>query len=182
MKKYLYEKFLLQLEFHIDAVRDEKSNNISELYFDQVISQKNNELGVFSLTRSWDNTLMWSHYTNSHKGFCIGFNRNSPLFKKEIKVNGSQFSLKPVEYSENRIKIPIERGMKIDPNFLLTKSIDWKYEKEERLIARLKDCDKEIIAKPLVIHLFKVPHNMISEIMLELKLKLRILMKYIGFA
>lgn len=164
MIKHIREEFLLLLKSQIVAVKEEKLNNVSELYFDQEIRQKNNELGVFSLSRRWESTLMWSHYTNSHKGFCVGFNRNSNLFTKKIKVNESNFSIEPVEYSEDRIRIPIERGKKISTKFLLTKSIDWQYEEEERLIASLEDCDKKIKVKPFEIHLFKVPHKMIAEI------------------
>jgi hypothetical protein len=29
--------------------------------------------GVFSLSRSENNALLWSHYANQHKGLCIGF-------------------------------------------------------------------------------------------------------------
>ena len=29
--------------------------------------------GVLSLSKRWDSILMWSHYAEHHKGFCIGF-------------------------------------------------------------------------------------------------------------
>lgn len=29
--------------------------------------------GVLSMSGRWDSILMWSHYGNFHKGFCIGF-------------------------------------------------------------------------------------------------------------
>jgi hypothetical protein len=32
-----------------------------------------NKNGIFCLTRTRQNNLMWSHYANSHKGFCIGY-------------------------------------------------------------------------------------------------------------
>ncbi|HGY1053520.1 TPA: DUF2971 domain-containing protein, partial [Aeromonas salmonicida subsp. pectinolytica] len=34
-----------------------------------------------SLSRNNTNILMWSHYADSHKGFCIGFSRQNNYFK-----------------------------------------------------------------------------------------------------
>ena len=33
------------------------------------------DLGVLSLSERFDSILMWSHYANHHKGFCLGFSR-----------------------------------------------------------------------------------------------------------
>lgn len=33
----------------------------------------NKEYGLFCVTPVSDNMLMWAHYANSHKGFCVGF-------------------------------------------------------------------------------------------------------------
>jgi len=152
-KNFKYEKI---------AFLNDQPNNFSELYYDNVITQQNNKLGIFSLTRRWNSTLMWSHYTNSHKGFCIGFERNSKFFK--IKYSNPIFSIQPIEYSEDRIEVPLERGKQTNLKVLLTKSTDWEYEEEERLIEILENCDKKIESNPYDIHLFKVPHTIISEI------------------
>ena len=36
-----------------------------------------NNFGAFSMSQLKDNILMWSHYANQHKGFCIEFVRNN---------------------------------------------------------------------------------------------------------
>ncbi len=41
------------------------------------------DYGVFSTSRNWDHILMWSHYSNSHKGFCVGFDFDEE-FDKEV--------------------------------------------------------------------------------------------------
>lgn len=33
------------------------------------------QFGIYSLTSKSDNLLMWSHYADSHKGFCVGFDK-----------------------------------------------------------------------------------------------------------
>lgn len=161
-KHQLKNKFAEYFKYEKIAFLNDKPNNISELFYDQVINRQNNKLGIFSLTRRWNSTLMWSHYANSHKGFCIGFERSSSFFK--LKSNDPIFSIQPIEYSEDRIEVPIERGKNTDLKVLLTKSPDWKYEEEERLIKILENCDKKIESNPFNIYLFKVPHKMISEI------------------
>ena len=61
-------------------------------------------LGVYSLSRIPDNILMWSHYADSHKGFCIQF----------LETNYEPFfgRAQPVKYTE---KLPIVRLFDQDP-------------------------------------------------------------------
>ena len=35
------------------------------------------KFGILSLTENCESTLMWSHYANGHRGFCIEFERTS---------------------------------------------------------------------------------------------------------
>ena len=84
--------------------------------------------GICSLTPKSDNLLMWSHYANSHKGFCIGFNKDE-LYSS---VNGM---LAKVNYSENMPRIPMfSVGNETLPILLSTKSSHWEYEEEYRIV------------------------------------------------
>ncbi len=143
---------------------DEKSwfNNV----FDRAKNNVNNELGILSLSKNWNNTLMWSHYTNSHKGFCVGFNPNHKFFDNYVSNDGKYSrTVHEVSYSENRIKIPIcfsEERLYFKP--FITKSIDWKYEDEVRVLSSLNLANKIIEFQPLDLYLFAVPHSAILEI------------------
>jgi hypothetical protein len=57
----------------------------------QLFQSELEKFGVLSLTARPQNTIMWSHYANVHKGICIGFERSpeNMLGKKEntSKVN-----------------------------------------------------------------------------------------------
>jgi hypothetical protein len=105
------------------------------------------ENGVFSVTPIKDNILMWSHYANSHRGFCIGFDSfklfdflgggGSVRYEKQFPI------ISPVE----------ERGVQHLLQ-VLTKSFHWAYEVEYRLttfaipntaIEIPKECITEII-------------------------------------
>lgn len=128
----------------------------------------NNEVGILSLTKRWNNSLMWSHYTNSHKGYCVGFNPKHEFFKDYLSED-KKFSrhTKEVIYSDKRVKVPTslaEPTLAFEP--FLTKSTDWKYEEEVRVISTFNLFEKILEKEPYNIFLFKVPYNAISEIIL----------------
>src|SRR5690606_33927290 len=39
---------------------------------DEVLSM-DNKMGIYSLSKTPLDELLWAHYANSHKGFCIGY-------------------------------------------------------------------------------------------------------------
>ena len=80
-----------------------------------------------------DNILMWSHYANQHKGFCIGFVR------KNDNLLGDITNTQPVEYDCNYPEVdPLDENGNYDhtmfTKMLFTKAKDWEYEKEWRLV------------------------------------------------
>ena len=84
---------------------------------------------VYCLTTHPDSTLMWSHYADSCKGICLEFSVNNNLFCGVFKI----------EYCE---KYPLFRIRTDDEDenirTLLTKSKDWEYEDEFRVMATEK--------------------------------------------
>lgn len=128
------------------------------------------KLGVLSLSRRWNSSLMWAHYTSSHTGFCVGFERNHEFFQHADKRKYGEFFCAPVHYSNNRPNIEFRPLAPIDAYaFLLTKSFDWKYEEEERAIALLSLADKTFNAAPLPVALFKIPNDAIVEVIVGLR-------------
>jgi hypothetical protein len=91
-------------------------------------------LGLLSLTERNDDILMWSHYSESHTGFCLEF--NSSIFDPEL--------LKQVTYTDDVYKVQCrvddnEQGIIVPDDtdeYLIgicnTKKTDWQYEKEWR--------------------------------------------------
>jgi len=103
-----------------------------------VILKIENEIGILSFAGNREHILMWSHYANSHKGFCVGFNKEE--LKKSIrpllKTEGKLLKLYDVEYQKSYPKI---NPLKITPEEyfslpLTIKSNVWGYENEVRLI------------------------------------------------
>ena len=89
-------------------------------------------LGVFSMSQIKDNILMWSHYANQHKGFCIEFVRLPDNLLGNIEVT------QPVNYHCDYPEVnPLDSSGNIDHSIfnkmLFVKAKDWAYEKEWRL-------------------------------------------------
>lgn len=83
--------------------------------------------GICSLTSKNDNLLMWSHYANSHKGFCIGFDKFE-LFET------TQGMLGRVSYSDSFPQMPMFGDNTANFSMLImTKSKHWEYEDEYRI-------------------------------------------------
>ena len=90
------------------------------------------QLGVLSLSEINDNILMWSHYSESHTGFCIEFERTD---SNEL---GNWDYCAPVQYDDNLPTLkPIElENKKVVSKILTTKSELWSYEREWRILLK----------------------------------------------
>jgi hypothetical protein len=90
------------------------------------IQKAHNSKGVLALSSKNDNILMWSHYTFNHKGVCFGFEFNCdtlPIAKK-VKYQTHYDDIWGWLYTDEEI---VDR-------ILYSKSIDWGYEDEYRMI------------------------------------------------
>jgi Protein of unknown function (DUF2971) len=135
--------------------------------YERADKKLNSSIGILSLSSRWDSGLMWSHYALAHQGLCIGFQRRHPVFAGD-SIKGMPPVL-PVAYSDRRIKVPVERGQKIDFRVMYTKSKDWTYEREERALRLLVEADRRIDATPYPLCLFKIPHDAVAEVTLGLR-------------
>lgn len=100
-------------------------------------------LGIICFSACNDSLLMWSHYGNNHDGICIEFDANSDFFTGKYKYSALG---EPCEYYKNvgeltKVTYSKARPLFIDPAELqndtkswLTKSYDWAYEQEYRII------------------------------------------------
>lgn len=87
------------------------------------------ELGVVSLSRDPTNILMWSHYAEHHKGFVVEL-RIAMDAPRDLLDSVMPF---PVVYQVERPVVDWASDFDVKPYFL-TKSRDWKYEQEERIL------------------------------------------------
>lgn len=82
---------------------------------------------IYCLSPSPDINLMWSHYAYSHSGVSLGFGTSNAVFSRVWKVFYS------ATYPVIRIQDNQETSTR---KLLLSKSDDWAYEREYRILAR----------------------------------------------
>lgn len=120
------------------------------------------KLGVLSLSGTYKDILMWSHYADGHKGLCLKFEatKQTPFFGRALEVQYLP------SYPDVRYTSTLDEKIN---TFLLTKAEHWQYENEYRIIdhdygagekafppqylvgvilgARMEQKDKEEVAK-----------------------------------
>lgn len=108
------------------------SRQLSEYLFQTlatiIVNAKIQNVGILSLTTDYANCLMWSHYAKNHQGVCV-----------EIEIPEKTKGLNKVVYTENQPSLMIyegnhERYGRLTDIFY-TKSKNWAYEKEWRIVA-----------------------------------------------
>ncbi|MBL4754081.1 MAG: DUF2971 domain-containing protein [Flavobacteriales bacterium] len=98
----------------------------------QIIKAKIKRSGVTCFSKSYENTLMWSHYANKHQGVCLEFNSEldiDNILKTQqvgIFVNVDYEPVDKINYNENKVDATVQ--------LFSHKSADWKYEEEVRLV------------------------------------------------
>lgn len=87
-----------------------------------------NENGVCCFSACNNEILMWSHYADGHKGFCLGFKTDSKPFSDALPVNYQPDlpSVKPASDLFEKPEVVLQ-------TMTLTKHLSWKYEEEWRL-------------------------------------------------
>jgi len=88
------------------------------------------KMGVACFTTVFHNILMWSHYADGHKGFCLEFDTNYRPFHDRQKLHEVIYSKSYPTHSP--LDIVQSPNLVIRP--LITKSKNWKYENEWRFI------------------------------------------------
>ncbi len=120
MAKNKYPNLYSELELRSKYKQLNDSNEGTEIYYEETLKKVN----IICLTTSKRNILMWAHYANSHQGICLEFKRDSSLFAESNFVRYSRERPIITENDSNEIRII---------KTFLTKSKDWKYEKEWRI-------------------------------------------------
>lgn len=132
--------------------------------FRKIMTDKFEELGVICFSEPGDNPLMWSHYAGSHRGFAVGFDAHHPFFDRRRSADDEFYHLRKVAYNESRTAIASLADVSGVALFD-TKSADWAYEREWRLLIPLSDLPITPDA-PSGVHLVEFPVDSISAIIL----------------
>jgi hypothetical protein len=85
-----------------------------------------------AFTESNKNNLMWSHYTNNHRGICVEYSENLFGYLKTIK---GFFAFANVQYSDEPPSVDsLDENKSKILKMMFNKQSEWKYERESRVI------------------------------------------------
>ncbi len=103
---------------------------------DSVLDRATSTIVVLSLSEIRDSLLMWAHYTAAHTGFVIGFEAPARI----LAIDSPHRHVDKVAYSADRpSRITFEEIT--NDELLLTKSKEWEYEQEWRVLDSLFSAD-----------------------------------------
>lgn len=136
-------------------------------------------LGILSLTKKPDHPLMWSHYAATHSGFVLVFNETHEFFSSALQQSDDVGGLHRIRYCSERPKfdplIDMSRLEEMENSeyfiswmdkVFFTKSQEWEYEQEWRIINSLKHADKILTVPSGDVYLFHLPSSCIEGVIL----------------
>ncbi len=94
----------------------------------------NKNRGLLCFSKSWRNPLLWSHYSDRHRGLCLGFDVPDKLLMS-VTYTRKRTTSEKLFSNDQLIR---EREMK---RLLRTKFSHWRYENEVRCVVSLEDKD-----------------------------------------
>jgi hypothetical protein len=94
-----------------------------------------NKRGIACFSEVVDNILMWAHYADGHRGFCLEFDTKNMHFSKAFPVTYSDF-LPTMHLTKVLIQEDDDNNLM---DMITTKSSLWSYEKEWRLFHKEGD-------------------------------------------
>ncbi|WP_232474446.1 DUF2971 domain-containing protein [Brachyspira pilosicoli] len=111
-------------------IRNDK-NESSNQFYNYLLER----IKVACLTTHNDNTLMWSHYSDKHKGICIEYDISQ-------LQNNNNFILKKIDYNLSMLLFDLKNEILLDNNksiksiidLFTVKSKEWEYEDEYRIL------------------------------------------------
>lgn len=142
--------------FEATVLIDQKSFEVGSLFLGWAIGAKSSEVkgarsefekavaefinftkgvGIYSLSKTAKDELLWAHYANSHQGFCLEFDLERLLaYKLEAdEVLEVQYASKPPKVTMVEL-VASDRGkVNLLKKLVATKSLRWKYEEEIRI-------------------------------------------------
>jgi len=91
---------------------------------------------VYSMAKRYDMPNLWHWYGGAHRGYCLEFKNEGPLFEHAKEVSYLRTSDMVVRLTDPDV---------LDGRFLYCKTLDWSDEGEVRLVRALHSADRVLI-------------------------------------
>ena len=167
------EKWLRMMKDSVEQNLEEAAANVHTLVeqnwsaFSENFSQiLGTQIGILSLSEDPHNSVMWGHYSDSSRGFVVGFDERHPWFHQKRTENDDFCHLRKVTYIKENCPRYFSELTAQDVGY--SKLEGWSYEKEWRILFPLqRGISTKLLdrfAQPIV--LFPFPADCITEIII----------------
>jgi hypothetical protein len=113
--------------------------------FERTVEKVFDDYLYYCVTDKDDSNLMWSHYANSHKGFCIEWDADK-IKAEQVKYQSNIPNFKLIDLIETHVGIGDDTEVgKAIWQALRTKLDEWEYESEYRF--QMSNAMKKLIVK-----------------------------------
>lgn len=119
---------------HIKFVFECLTNYQKEINDSKISLESQNHICIGALSENINSTLMWSHYGDEHKGFCIEYDFNIADKKYWVPLHPVIYQNDIPDFSKYMTHKNRLTGLVIATYASMIKAQDWKYEKEWRII------------------------------------------------
>ena len=110
--------------------------NLAKNTIERIFEKRKKIVGIYSLSKTFNDELLWSHYSDNHKGFCIEYDLKSLKESYEEYEDIYMFSVKYRKRPPKLNLLNINHKIRVNAIIKLTKfkSKRWNYEKEFRIV------------------------------------------------
>lgn len=129
-------------------------------YMDELLEKLGRELLCFSLSERMDSAPMWAHYADNNSGLVVAFDSAHDWFTR--RKDGKRTRLQRVAYFDGKVEEPLQDVR----SALISKTTDWKYEREWRLYVKEDQVDKIVGDASDPIHLLDFPSEAVNRVIL----------------
>lgn len=135
-KRRLKIATIMDLNDPFEFLSVDLSNRELRRAFNQTKKSLSQKFGLLCFSKSWSNPVQWSHYADSHKGACLGFE------VPDMKLEHISYSSKRMSILAENMKSANQMTEDYMKSILTTKYSHWRYEQEARVYNGLDQVDE----------------------------------------
>jgi Protein of unknown function (DUF2971) len=164
--------FTLQAIMLVDPIpKEEHHGGLARNFRSSLAPFMQDSVIALSLTENRNSLLMWAHYAADHTGFVIGFDSDHPFFHSAGSNPSNPGFLNRVVYSDDRPSGIV--GTLSAEKAYLTKSSEWSYEREWRILQHVKNATSVKEVPGGEVYLFAFPSEAVTEVVIGARASLQ---------
>ena len=109
--------------------------------------------GLLCFSSEWSDSVIWAHYSDKHRGLCLGFEIPSDV--ERPKTQKVEYIAHPLPFPNDFLDLELQDQLPMIEKMMYTKYRYWEYEKEIRTWTDLEEeffdfCDELRLAEVII--------------------------------